>query len=272
MQEVIDRDGWATGNSIALMLEGNDQGISEVENAREFESFENIADPEDGGDGKNHPERVPNFVVYFSMPETATKVSSKIQKTGEHTDEGVTFDASSDDAEQENDEFDALYDDDLDAGWEGEAVDLNILTTGLRFRDISVPKGAKIDSAFIYVHSHEAKTAEDVAVLTIKAEATDNAVTFTEDALISDRPSTSNTIEWTIAEEWGLYTKHRTPNIAAVVQEVIDRDGWAKGNAIALMLEGNDQGISASSVNVTALSVASAFMVKTATSSAVLAS
>jgi hypothetical protein len=30
--------------------------VSEDENARELESFENIADPEDGGDGQHHPE------------------------------------------------------------------------------------------------------------------------------------------------------------------------------------------------------------------------
>ena len=126
-----------------------------------------------------------------SLTATAqTKIERSIIKTGEHTDEGVTFDASSDDAEQENDELDGLYDDDLDVGWEGEAIDLNILTTGLRFQNITIPKGAKIDSAFIEVHSHEAKTAEDVAILTIKAEATDNAATYTEDALITDRPTT----------------------------------------------------------------------------------
>jgi hypothetical protein len=37
-----------------------------MENAREIESFENIADPEEGGDGKNHPERVPKLIVKYS--------------------------------------------------------------------------------------------------------------------------------------------------------------------------------------------------------------
>ncbi|MBN2821368.1 MAG: T9SS type A sorting domain-containing protein, partial [Bacteroidales bacterium] len=46
------------------------------ENARELESFENIADPEDGGDGQNHPERVPKLVVYF---KTHTSAKSQIE-------------------------------------------------------------------------------------------------------------------------------------------------------------------------------------------------
>ncbi|MDQ1265107.1 MAG: hypothetical protein QG635_257, partial [Bacteroidota bacterium] len=48
------------------MLKGENQGPSDFENAREFESFENISDPEEGGDGQNHPERVPLLSIYFS--------------------------------------------------------------------------------------------------------------------------------------------------------------------------------------------------------------
>lgn len=50
---------------------GENQGVTDVENAREFESFENIADPEDGGDGQNHPERRPRLVVYYSSQSTS---------------------------------------------------------------------------------------------------------------------------------------------------------------------------------------------------------
>ncbi|TNF41513.1 MAG: T9SS type A sorting domain-containing protein, partial [Bacteroidetes bacterium] len=49
------------------------QGVSDAENAREMESFENIADPEDGGDGQHHPERVPQLVVYYKKGTTSVK-------------------------------------------------------------------------------------------------------------------------------------------------------------------------------------------------------
>ena len=71
IQEVVNRAGWASGNAIALFLQGENQGPSDFENAREFESFENISDPEDEdpqgnpGDGQNHPERVPNLKIYY---------------------------------------------------------------------------------------------------------------------------------------------------------------------------------------------------------------
>ncbi|NJL75495.1 MAG: hypothetical protein HC892_11155 [Saprospiraceae bacterium] len=54
------------------------------------------------------------------------KLQRAIMATDTITDDGVTFTASSDDAEQENDAIDALFDDDIDAGWEGEPDDQNI--------------------------------------------------------------------------------------------------------------------------------------------------
>jgi hypothetical protein len=82
------------------------------------------------------------------------KFERRILPTDTVTSNGVRVPVSSDDAEQENDKMDALFDDDLDAGWEGAPEDQNILTAGLRFRQIDVPQGARIDSAFITLWSH----------------------------------------------------------------------------------------------------------------------
>ncbi|MFN2424713.1 MAG: T9SS type A sorting domain-containing protein [Cryomorphaceae bacterium] len=159
----------------------------------------------------------------------------------------VTLDLSTDDAEQENDEVDSYYDDDLDAGWEGAPEDQNLLTLGLRFADITVPQGAVIDSCFIVLHAHEGKSAEDVAILTIVAEAADNAVTFDEDNfndsyLLTDRPQTDAAVEWTVAEDWTIWQPYKTADIAPVVQEIVNRPGWAPGNAIAFILLPQNQG------------------------------
>ena len=243
VQEIVNREGWESGNSLAFIMSGEDQGPAEIKNTREFESFENIADPEEGGDGQNHPERRPELVIFYSVESAVLEVP--IIATGGITvdeDTGLELEVSSDDAEQENDEIDSLLDDDIDAGWEGEPEDQNILTAGLRFQNIFIPKGAVIDSAFIEVTSHEAKDADNVARINIYGEATDNAQTFTEDALITDRPSTNATVLWESNEAWGLWTDHRLPDVKTIVQEVIDRDGWEAGNAIAFVLQGEDQG------------------------------
>ena len=166
------------------------------------------------------------------------KFETSIKKTGVITDDGVEIEASSDDAEQENDAIDSLFDDDIDAGWEGEADDQNILTAGLRFRDVYIPKGSTIDSAYFVLYSHEGKSAEDVARLTIYGELTGNAETFTEDALITDRPSTMDTVLWEVAEEWEIYQPYRTTDVSAIVQEIIGLDDWVAGNAMAFVFRG----------------------------------
>jgi hypothetical protein len=246
VQEIIDRPGWNTGNPLNFIFKGEDQGPSTVENAREWESFENIADPEDGGDGQNHPERRPRLMVYYSLASNVQIIPIQIlgEPITDTLDDGtvITFDTSSDDAEQENDEMDALFDDDIDAGWEGDPEDQNILTAGMRFRGINIPQGAVIDSAFIVVHSHEGKSADDVAMITIVGEAADNAATYDLESLITDRPETSASIMWEVAEEWELWEPYKTPDLQVIVQELVNRSGWQSGNAMAFMFKGEDQG------------------------------
>ncbi|QGY43763.1 T9SS type A sorting domain-containing protein [Maribellus comscasis] len=243
IQEIIDLPEWQAYNSLALILEGENQGVTgeEIENAREIESFENIADPEDGGDGQNHPERRPKLVIYYTLENQVFE--RYIQKTDTIIDENIVVDVSSDDAEQENNEMDDLEDDDLDIGYEYAPDEINIVHIGLRFRDIDIPAGFTVDSAFVYVHSHEAKSADDVANITITGENNPNPGTFTMDSLITDRPRTTASVRWVIAEEWGLYTEHRTPDIGTIIQEIIDLPGWEAGNSLALIWEGENQGV-----------------------------
>ena len=245
VQELVNRDGWQSGNAMSFIFEGQDQGPSEVDNAREWEAFENIADPEDGGDGQNHPERVPQLWIYFSSNPEAGVVDIPIVVTDTITveeDSVITLAASTDDAEQENDEIDTLFDDDIDSGWEGDPEDQNILTAGLRFQNVPVPNGATIDSSYILVFSHEGKEADDVARITIYGDDSDDSPTFTEDSLISDRASTEATILWEVAEEWEIYQPYRTADLSPIIQEIVDREGWVAGNAMSFIFAGEDQG------------------------------
>jgi hypothetical protein len=153
----------------------------------------------------------------------------------------VIVELSYDDAEEENGEIDALNDDDLDFGWQGDPEDLNVQTVGLRFLDVQVPVGATIDSAYLLVTSHEAKAATDVAIITIVADANDDPPTFSEDSLITDRARTTASVAWTIEEEWGLWTTEQSVDFSPVVQEIVDRPGWQPGNAMAIILLGSDE-------------------------------
>lgn len=189
----------------------------------------------------------------FSLSAQSNVFKRYIQGTGgtrtDTLDNGtvVTLDLSTDDVEQENDEVDSRYDDDLDAGWEGDPEDQNLLHMGLRFQSIFVPKGAKVKNAYIVFHAHEGKGAEDVAKITIHGDAEDNAPTFDEDNfnenyLLDDRPTTTASVAWTVEEEWIIWKPYQTADISSIVQEILDRDGWKSGNAMAFIFKAEDQG------------------------------
>jgi hypothetical protein len=55
-------------------MQGENQGASLLDNARDFESFENIEDPDDGGDGLHHPERIPTLKIYYSGYTSAKEI------------------------------------------------------------------------------------------------------------------------------------------------------------------------------------------------------
>ena len=194
------------------------------------------------------------FVAILSglLSLNAQMLERQIEATGQDTivDDGdtIVLTVSYNDVEWENGEIDTFIDDDIDAGWEGDPEDFNILTAGFRFTNINVAQGSTIDSAFIEVTSHEAKSADDVALITIKGEAADNSSVFDYaiDTTPDVRPKTSAEILWTVDEPWGLWSTERTTDIKTVIQEIIDRDGWVSGNALTLFLIGSDeQGASA---------------------------
>jgi hypothetical protein len=234
IQSVISRSGWVSGNTLTLFLRGEDQGASLLDNARDFESFENIEDPEDGGDGLHHPERIPELKIYYTVNSQQLVLS--IVKTG--TEGGV--DVSYDDGEFENEVIDKLYDDDLDMGWEGE--DLNIMTTFLRFQQVTIPQGAIIESAVLNIFAHEDEA--DEAKITIFAEAADNSPAFIETELITGRTWTTASLPWTITEPWTIWQPYSSPDFKNVVQEVVSRAGWSSGNSMTIFLRGEDQGAS----------------------------
>ena len=236
IQAIVDRDGWQAGNSLTLFMQGEDQGASLLDNARDFESFENIEDPDDGGDGLHHPERIPMLEIEYTPPMVPGELALKIIETHKDGETSISFD----DGEYENDSIDKVNDDDLDMGWEGD--DLNIMTSYTRFQNVTIPQGAKIDSAVLIVFAHEDETAE--ARVTVYAEATDDSPMFSETEAIDDRTRTNNSFRWIIDEDWTMWQPYHSPNLASVVQEVIDRPGWQSGNSLTLFMQGEDQGAS----------------------------
>ena len=111
---------------------------------------------------------------------------------------------------------------------------------GIRFQNIAIPPSAVITSAHVQFTTNEAKST--ATQLTIAGQASDNAPGFlTSAANISSRTRTTATVAWTpvpwtIVNEAG--PNQRTPDLASIVQEIVNRPGWGYGNAMVFVITG----------------------------------
>ena len=107
---------------------------------------------------------------------------------------------------------------------------------GLRFLNVTIPKGATISAASLDLYF--VSTAFDDPDVTIYAEATDDAATFTTTTNdMSGRTSTAATVNWN-ASSLGTGVK-TSPSIVSIIQEIVNRAGWVSGNDIVILLKGN---------------------------------
>ncbi len=141
----------------------------------------------------------------------------------------------SDDAEESSSDFVSVDGSDLEL-----VLDGSLQTVGLRFRNLAIPRGAVITSAYVQFQADEAQSA--ATALTIQAHAIDNAPTFFGTVRnISNRARAPIAAPWSPAA-WSVIgaagTAQRTPELKDVIQQIINRPGWASGNALALILTG----------------------------------
>ena len=147
--------------------------------------------------------------------------------------------ASSDDAEERASGKVKLTSSDLELVFDRDGDQ----TVGLRFNAVTIPAGATILDAAVQFETDEPNTV--ATALTIQGENTDDAATFAAiSGNITSRPRTLAAVAWSPAA-WP--TKHEagldqlTPNIAAVIQEIVDRPGWSSGNSLAVLISGTGE-------------------------------
>jgi hypothetical protein len=123
---------------------------------------------------------------------------------------------------------------DLELGEEGSAQ-----IVGMRWRNITIPQGVTITSAYIEFTADENQAGTPVN-LTFRGEAADNAAVF-ENAVdnISDRTPTSASVSWNDVPAWSTDETHQSTDISPIIQEIVNLPGWASGNALVVLVTGS---------------------------------
>lgn len=116
----------------------------------------------------------------------------------------------------------------------GRDVEPNIgkVRFGCRFTNVTIPKGSTINSAYLSVYV-EAGT-EDIKP-DLYGINEDNTVTSSSGNPLWDRTLTTAKVNWNITDDWVNGVWYDSPDISTIIQEIINRFGWASGNALAIV-------------------------------------
>ncbi|WP_053981274.1 metallophosphoesterase [Marinagarivorans algicola] len=144
--------------------------------------------------------------------------------------------SSDDDAEERSDGSMYLNSSDIELVYDGSRSQ----TIGLRFQSLAIAQGATITGAYVQFTTDETNTGN--TVVNIRAENSDNAAALTSARYnLSRRATTNANVTWRPAS-WRTVgaagTAQRTPELKAIIQEVVDRSGWQSGNDLALIITG----------------------------------
>lgn len=110
----------------------------------------------------------------------------------------------------------------------------------LRFPSATIDPGSTITSAVLTMVASTAMATTTVNAL-IYADDSDSGVAPTDDATFQNlmlRLTTASTA-WSNVAAWTADTSYDTPNFSNVIQEVVDRTGWASGNALQVVIKDN---------------------------------
>ena len=199
------------------------------------------------------------FAVTDTTAETVTYTATDVTNGVPILDTAVvTFDAvpggtflidvqvaaSSDDAEEGASGSISLGSSDLELVFDGGGNQ----TVGLRFTGVAIPQGATIVEAFVRFQVDEVSSG--ATSLTIEGEATDHALTFIRSTgNISSRSRTGASVVW-VPAPWSTVGQagpaQQTSGLAAVVQEIVNRSGWASGNSLVFTFSGSGERVAES--------------------------
>jgi len=209
VQQVINRSGWCGGNALTIILDTTSATANQTRflHSRDSDST-----------------KAPRLTYKFGAGATGCVKAREIAQTG----------LSGDDAEQFEVNVDTI-DNDLDLGFDTESGLAQ--TVGLRFRNLDIPKGVNILDARIVFTSKGISEGDSSFI--IRGIAEDNVAAFSNTTNdITDRPTTSSVISW-VPDDWSEpATAFPTDDVTPIVQEIVNRGGWASGNTMGFVIEG----------------------------------
>ena len=214
VEEIVHRDDWCGGNALSIIIEGTG-----TRDAIAFEHDRHLA---------------PVLKVTYD-PSTVDMADTCLAQR-----QRLNVEYSTDDA------MELLSDGEINAVTPHIEVGGSNILTGLRFRGVEIPKNALISAAQLTLISTEDSSAN--VSIGIAGESTGFSGSFNPSipSNLSDREQTSNSVRWDIDNVDEANAVHRSPDISAVIQDIVNSAGWEADNTLSLLLSGTGSGESRS--------------------------
>ena len=149
--------------------------------------------------------------------------------------------SSSDDAEEKFDgsyvttsssDLEMVYD-----SWNSQGLQ----TIGLRFDNVAIPSNSAITNAYIQFTADGSSSGS--VTMTIYGEDATNSASFSNSTNnISGRTTTPTNVVWSSIPAWSdnqAGTGQRTPDLSAIVGEIIGANGWQNGDPLSFIITGD---------------------------------
>lgn len=131
---------------------------------------------------------------------------------------------------------------DWDDGGGGAGSGIYWTDTFMTFRNVSVPKRATINKAFVRFTAKAGSgitNAEDTVEAMIFGNDVDDSSPPTDLSTYTAKALTDSCQSWEAIGHWTDEATYDSPDVACIIQEIVDRSGWASGNDISLYVQNN---------------------------------
>jgi hypothetical protein len=224
VQTIVNRSGWAQGNSLTLLAEY-------VSGDLQYKTFEAL-----------EPDWYPRLQVTFEVGVSSHALTASDYTNGTPSASTPSFatglvqqsvairvEVGTDDAYEHA------------TGGSVSSSSIRVMTDGymigLRFQNVPVPQGAVVTDARLRFWTN--RVDRNAGTLAVYGHAIDNdTVSFvTAPGFISNRPKTNQVVNWVVSGvEPEVFTMFESPDISTVVQEIVSRVGWAANNTMGFIL------------------------------------
>lgn len=111
------------------------------------------------------------------------------------------------------------------------------ITSGFRFPNVTLPQGAQIAEAYLEF-TVDGPYSDDLTIA-FYGENRGNAQPFSSFSRPENRLLTQASAVWHIpaSDHWELGQIRTSPDLTAIVQEIVNRPDWASGNALAIIVK-----------------------------------